>query len=166
MYSVFGYHYSVFDDITLYDVVTSEICRFSLPVVTFVIDYFSPDHVSLLSFFSAIQNLPLNLIWPRHGVSRDAKRQFLVREQRDSTSQHFSEKMFPKPVLFELAIDFQSVANVNWIAVFNEFLRISPCSGLRGFMVIDGKVFKIGEGKDGFIALSYNRRRGGKDLAG
>jgi len=33
-------------------------------------------------------------------------------------------------------------------------------------MVIDGEVFEIGEGKDGFIALSYNRRREGKELAG
>jgi hypothetical protein len=32
--------------------------------------------------------------------------------------------------------------------------------------VIDGEVFKITEGKDGFIALGYKRRNVGKDLAG
>jgi hypothetical protein len=37
---------------------------------------------------------------------------------------------------------------------------------LRACAVIEGEVFKLGEGKDGFIAWSYNRRSGGKELAG
>jgi hypothetical protein len=37
---------------------------------------------------------------------------------------------------------------------------------MRACAVIEGEVFKLGEGKDGFIAWSYNRRSGGKELAG
>jgi hypothetical protein len=37
---------------------------------------------------------------------------------------------------------------------------------MRACTIIDGEVFEISEGKDGFIALSYNRRRDEEDLAG
>lgn len=79
--------HTVLDGVTLDVMLATESCGFAMRP-TVLVDYLTPNLVSLLSLVTAIQDLPLELIWLWHITFRNREVQSLLRPEPDMSGKH------------------------------------------------------------------------------
>lgn len=115
--------HAVLDGVTLDVVLATELCRFAVCSTVFV-DDLAPNLFSLLGFFAAIQDFPLEPVRLRYIAFRDREVQRLLRSEPDPSGKHAAQGVRAEAVLGYGAVDGQAVPNIHWEIILDELFGV------------------------------------------